>query len=66
MAIEATRATAPLKVGARLPGLITWPNCVRYWGDNEKALARFFAEMRDKRDPCFEENNRALAAIFSR
>ncbi|HDR2689849.1 DUF5347 domain-containing protein [Enterobacter ludwigii] len=65
MEIEATRATVPLKVGARLSGLNHVAELrARYWGDNEKALARFLAEMRDKRDPSFEENNRALAAIF--
>lgn len=54
MAIEATRATVPLKVGARLSGLNHVAELrARYWGDNEKALAWFLAEMRDKRDPLF-------------
>ena len=56
MAIEAARARVPLSVGARLSGL--------NHSDSGKELARFMADMRDKRDPFFEENSRALAALF--
>ena len=65
MAIEAARASVPLSVGARLNGLNHIAELrARYGNDSGKELARFMAEMRDKRDPCFEENGRALAAIF--
>lgn len=66
MAIEAARARVPLSVGARLSGLNHVAELrARYGSDSGKELARFMAELRDKRDPCFEENIRALAAIFS-
>ncbi|HAZ4813580.1 TPA: DUF5347 domain-containing protein [Enterobacter cloacae] len=65
MAIEVAQASVPLSVGARLSGLNHVAELrARFWGDSEKELTRFFAELRDKRDPCFEENTRALAAIF--
>ncbi|ELO0983210.1 DUF5347 domain-containing protein [Enterobacter asburiae] len=65
MAIEAARARVPLSVGARLSGLNHIAELrARYGSDSGKELARFMAEMRDKRDPCFEENSRALAALF--
>ena len=57
MAIEAARASVPLSVGARLNGLNHIAELrARYGNDSGKEL--------DKRDPCFEENGRALAAIF--
>ena len=59
MAIEAAQASVPLSVGARLSGLNHVAELrARFWGDSEKELTRFFAELRDKRDPCFEENTR--------
>lgn len=63
MAIYAEKVA--LNVGARLAGLnhVTALRA-RYWGDSEKEVARFVADMRDKRDPQFNENSRALAAIF--
>lgn len=65
MAIEAARARVPLSVGARLSGLNHVAELrARYGNDSGKELARFMAEMLDKRDPCFEENSRALAALF--
>lgn len=66
MAIEAVSATVPLKAGERLAGLNHVAELrARYWGDSWKDVERFVDDMRDKRDPQFEENNRALAAIFS-
>ncbi|WP_318356247.1 DUF5347 domain-containing protein [Enterobacter sp.] len=65
MAIEAVAATVPLSVGERLAGL----NHVaalraRYGSDSTPEVARFLADMRDRRDPQFADNQRALAAIF--
>lgn len=65
MAIEAVSATIPLKAGERLAGLNHVAELrARYWGDSWKEVERFVDDMRDKRDSQFEENNRALAAIF--
>lgn len=65
MAIEAARATVPLSVGARVTGLNHVAELrARYGGDSSRELTRFMAQMRDRRDPCFEQNSRALAAIF--
>ncbi|MCG0455994.1 DUF5347 domain-containing protein [Enterobacter cloacae complex sp. ECC445] len=65
MAIEAARARVPLSVGERLSGLNHVAELrARYGSDSGKDLARFMADMRDRRDPCFEENGRALAALF--
>ena len=65
MAIEAVSATVPIKAGERLAGLNHVAELrARYWGDSWKEVERFVDDMRDKRDPQFEENNRALAAIF--
>ena len=69
MAIEAVSATVPLKAGERLAGLNHVAQLrARYWGDCWKEVERFVDDMRDKRDPQFEENNRALAGdeSFSR
>ncbi|EOC0418883.1 DUF5347 domain-containing protein [Cronobacter malonaticus] len=65
MAIEAVSATVPLKAGERLAGLnhVTALR-TRFWNDGGKELERFIADIRDKRDPCAEDNRRALAAIF--
>ncbi len=65
MAIEAVAASVPLKAGERLAGLnyITELRS-RFWGDGWQEVERFFEDMRDKRDPQYEENSRALAAIF--
>lgn len=65
MAIKAVSATVPLRAGERLAGLNHVAELrARYWGDSWKEVERFVDDMRDKRDPQFEENNRALAAIF--
>ncbi|MGK0735878.1 DUF5347 domain-containing protein [Yokenella regensburgei] len=65
MAIEAVELSAPLTAGERLAGLNHIAELrARYWGDSWKELERFINDMRDKRDPQREENNRALAAIF--
>ena len=65
MAIEITSTAAPLKIGERLNALNHIAELrARYWGDSWKEVERFVDDMRDKRDPQFEENNRALAAIL--
>lgn len=65
MAINAISATVSLNAGERLTGLNYIAELrARYWGDNWKEIERFVNDMRDKRDPQYEENNRALAAIF--
>lgn len=65
MAIEAVEMPAPLMAGERLTGLNHIAELrARYWGDSWKEVERFINDMRNKRDPQFEENNRALAAIF--
>jgi len=65
MAIEAVPQAAPLMAGERLSGLNYVAELrAKHWGDSGKELERFVADMRDKRDPLFEENSRALSAIF--
>ncbi|MEQ5196879.1 DUF5347 domain-containing protein [Klebsiella pasteurii] len=65
MAIEAVELSAPLTAGERLAGLNHIAELrARYWGDSWKEVERFINDMRDKRDPQFEENSRAMAAIF--
>ncbi|WP_338560644.1 DUF5347 domain-containing protein [Erwinia sp. E_sp_B04_7] len=66
MAIEADSALVAMSMGARAAGL----NHVaevrsRFWGDNsEKDISRFLDDMRDVRDINYQENKRALSAIF--
>lgn len=65
MAIEAVELPEPLTAGARLAGLNHVAKLrARYWGDSWKEVERFIDDMRDKRDPQFEDNSRAMAAIF--
>ena len=65
MAIEAAELSAPLTAGERLAGLNHIAELrARFWGDSWKEVEQFIRDMRDKRDPQFEENNRAMAAIF--
>ncbi|MGY9523789.1 DUF5347 domain-containing protein [Citrobacter freundii] len=65
MALEAVELSAPLTAGERLAGLNHIAELrARFWGDSWKEVERFIDDMRDKRDPQFDENNRALAAIF--
>ncbi|MEO3382229.1 DUF5347 domain-containing protein [Enterobacter soli] len=65
MAIEALPQTAPLMAGERLAGLNYVAELrAKHWGDSNKELERFVSDMRDKRDSQYEENNRALSAIF--
>lgn len=65
MALEAAELSTPLMPGERLAGLNHIAELrARFWGDSWKEVERFIDDMRDKRDPQFEENNRALAAIF--
>ena len=65
MAIEAVELSAPLTAGERLAGLNHIAELrARYWGDSWKEVERFIDDKRDKRDPQFEENSRAMAAIF--
>lgn len=66
MAIEADSALVAINTGARTTGL----NHVaelrsRFWGDNSaKDISRFMDDMRDTRDSNYQENKRALSAIF--
>jgi len=66
MAIEADSALVTITTGKRVAGL----NHVaelrsRLWGDNsEKDISRFMENMRDVRDSNYQENKRALSAIF--
>lgn len=65
MAIISPSATLPLSAGERLSGLNHIAELRgRFWGDSWSEVARFIEQMRDKRDVQFEENSRALAAIF--
>ncbi|HAI0063214.1 TPA: DUF5347 domain-containing protein [Escherichia coli] len=65
MAIEAAELSAPLTAGERLAGLNHIAELrARFWGDSWKEVEQFIRDMRNKRDPQFEENNRAMAAIF--
>lgn len=65
MAIEADSATVPLKTSERLTGLNYVAELrAKYWGCNSKELECFIEKMREKHDPLYEDNIRALAAIF--
>lgn len=65
MAIEAATTTVPLTASERFAGLNHVAELrARHWGDGWQEVVQFVAEMRDKRDPHFEENRRAMAAIF--
>ncbi|SFU19339.1 hypothetical protein SAMN05192562_11085 [Kosakonia arachidis] len=65
MAITSPTAMLPLNAGERLSGLNHIAEIRgRFWGDSWCEVARFIDELRDKRDEHFEENSRALAAIF--
>ncbi|MEX0444916.1 DUF5347 domain-containing protein [Xenorhabdus sp. SGI246] len=54
-----------INLGQRLEGL-NHLSKIRaiYWGNDEKELRRFLADMRDKRDCHYAENKRVLSAIF--
>lgn len=65
MAIDAVTSVHPLSAGARLAGLNHVAELrARYWESSGKEMERFIADLRDRHDPQFEENSRALAAIF--
>lgn len=65
MFAKARSASEPLSVSDRAAGLDRLAEIrALYWEDNGKALEAFVAQMRDKRDPHYETNRRALAAIF--
>lgn len=65
MAIEAESATVPLSASERVSGLNYVAELrTRYWGSNSKELELFIAKMREKHVTLYEENSRALAAIF--
>ncbi|WP_419685908.1 DUF5347 domain-containing protein [Serratia marcescens] len=65
MALEAVELSAPLTVGERLAGLNHIAELrARFWRDGWKEVEQFIRDMRNKRDPLFEDNSRALAAIF--
>jgi len=66
MAIEADSALVAMTMGARAAGLNHIAEVrSRLWGDNsEKDISRFMDDMRDVRDSNYQENKRALSAIF--
>lgn len=65
MAIEAAAAMVPLSAGERLAGLNHIAALrARHGSDSSQEVARFLADLRDRRDPQYAENQRALAAIF--
>lgn len=65
MALEAVELSSPLTTSERLAGLNHIAELrARFWGDGWKEVELFIRDMRDKRDPLFEENTRAMAAIF--
>jgi hypothetical protein len=65
MALEAVELSTPLTAGERLVGLNHIAELrARFWGDSWNEVEQFIRDMRDKRDPLFEENSRALAAIL--
>lgn len=35
-----------------------------FWGDDGRALKTFFATVRDRRDPLYDQNSRALSALL--
>lgn len=66
MAIEGSAATAPLSPGERVDGLNHIAELrAKVFGLNiEPELERFINDMRDSRDSNYQQNERALAAIF--
>lgn len=58
-------SSVPLSAGERLQALTHIAELrARFWGDGWQEVERFIADMRDPRDAQYEENKRALAAIF--
>ncbi|AUP76405.1 hypothetical protein CWS02_06795 [Enterobacter sp. EA-1] len=65
MAITADRISVPLSAGERLNGLNHIAELrASHWDDSWPEVARFIEDLRDKRDEQYDENSRALAAIF--
>lgn len=66
MAIEAAAALVEMSAGERAAGLNKVASLrATLWGcDNEKDISRFFAEMHDVTDINYQDNKRALSAIF--
>ncbi|SCC31513.1 hypothetical protein GA0061071_112147 [Kosakonia oryzendophytica] len=65
MAITADRISVPLSAGERLNGLNHIAELrTSHWGDSWPEVARFIEDLCDKRDAQYDENSRALAAIF--
>ncbi|MGC0910147.1 DUF5347 domain-containing protein [Pantoea agglomerans] len=66
MAIETESNAVQLNAGQRVSGLNHIAAIrAQLWGDNcGNELKRFLADMNDKRDAQYEQNKRALAAIF--
>lgn len=66
MAIEGNSMLVEMNAGQRVEGLKQAARLrSRVWGGTcETDLARFFAEMSDVRDRNYQENKRALGAIF--
>lgn len=65
MAIEAISTNVPLRAGERFAGLNHVSDIyARYFGDSWQDVERFISDISDKRDPLYEENSRALSAIY--
>lgn len=66
MAIEGKSIAVELSAGQRVNGLNHIAAIrAQLWGDKcGNELKRFIADMRDKRDAQYEQNKRALSAIF--
>lgn len=66
MASTETARVVPLKAGQRTNGLQHIAELRRdiFKCDSTEEINRFFADMRDKHDPSYEGNIRALGAIF--
>lgn len=66
MAIEADSVLVARTAGARVAGLNHIAELrSKIWGDSsEKDISRFMDDMRDIRDGNYQENKRALSAIF--
>lgn len=66
MAIEGDSMLAEMNAGKRASALNHIASLrAQVWGGScEKDMSRFFEDMRDKRDRNYQENKRALSAIF--
>ncbi|MDU6388627.1 MAG: DUF5347 family protein [Pantoea sp.] len=66
MAIEGDSMLVELTAGQRVSALnhVALIRAQLMGGNCEKDMARFFSEMRDVEDPNYQDNKRALGAIF--